>query len=139
MFVKYEEIEAITKELHTKFEHVPKQIEILQIEESLCDQEISDVLHIIELSLFNAYEGYKYSRELQITLQKRREIKNELASLRQLKQSLDSGNGMKENLVKMNKKIRDRNKVVLEKKYTPRVRSDLTERFNKCNINKLLN
>ena len=133
MYVKYEEIEAMTKELHAKFEIVPKQIEILQIEESLCDQEITDILHIIELSSFNASEGYRYSRELQITLQRRREIKNEVASLRQLKQSLDSGNSVKENLVTMSKKIRKRNRIVLSKKYTPRVRSDLMERFNTIN------
>lgn len=138
MYINFEEIEAIAKDLHSKFEYLPKQIEVLQTEESLCDQEISDLLHIIELSAFNASEGYKYSRELQITLQKRREIKNEVTSLRQLKQSLESVNGMKEKLTTLNQKIGERNKIVLSKKYTPRVRSDLIERFNKCNINKLL-
>lgn len=138
MFVNYAEIEAITKELHAKFENVPKQIRILRLEHQLCDQEISDILHCIEFSTFNAAEGYKLSRELQITLEKRREIKNELTSLCELKQTLNANDSIKERIVRINKKISKRNKVILSKKYTPRVRIDLQERFDKCYKSKVI-
>jgi len=39
------------------------------------DSEICDILHDVELTSFNASEGYKLARELQILRKKRREYK----------------------------------------------------------------
>jgi archaellum component FlaC len=42
------------------------------------DMEIQDILHAIELSNFNAYGGFKLSKELQKARQERRRIKEEM-------------------------------------------------------------
>jgi len=55
---------------------VPKRIQMINQEISLCDQEINDIHHLIELTRLNACDGYKTYRDLQITLLKRRELKD---------------------------------------------------------------
>lgn len=37
-----------------------------------CDKEVSRIYHDIETRKFNAYEGYKLSKDLQVVLQRRR-------------------------------------------------------------------
>lgn len=45
---------------------------------SRADKEISDIYHNIELTSFNAYQGYMYCKQLQTVLRNRRRIKNEI-------------------------------------------------------------
>lgn len=52
---------------------------------SRVDQMRSDVLHIIEFLNFNAVEGYKFAKMLQIISQARRKIKNRMEERDQMK------------------------------------------------------
>ncbi|MFO1442984.1 hypothetical protein KDN24_07100 [Bacillus sp. Bva_UNVM-123] len=59
--------------------------------ESEYDRKVSDIYHKIEISKFNACEGYYLSKELQDVLQKRRVIKHEGSRLRNIYKSLSLG------------------------------------------------
>ena len=50
----------------------------LMAELSRTDKEISDIYHNIELTSFNACQGYMYCKRLQGVLRNRRRIKNEI-------------------------------------------------------------
>lgn len=53
------------------------------------DQMRNDVLHIIELMNFNAVEGYKFSKMLQIILKARRKIKDRIEERQQIRSLID--------------------------------------------------
>lgn len=132
------QIEKATKELHAAMKLVPEQIKRLEIEVSLCDQETQDLLHLIELSKFHASDGYKLCRDLQITLQKRRNFKDELSSLRAVVDKTKVDRPFLQQFDILSESLEHRKINMRARTYTPRVRSDLVERFNKCNITKLL-
>ncbi|WP_080845697.1 hypothetical protein [Cytobacillus gottheilii] len=52
------------------------------------DKEINNLYHKLEVSKFNACEGYYFSKQLQGLLQKRRLVKTEMKRLRILSKSL---------------------------------------------------
>lgn len=134
MTVQVLEIELAARQLHEAMERVPSQIVRLEKEITLCQQEVSDLLHLIELSNFNASEGYRMSKELQITLERRRHCKDELESLKQLEEKLKKHRPIKDQTNMINLTIQARKQVLATRTYSPRVRSDLIERFNKCKI-----
>lgn len=138
MVTEVEQIEKATKLLQDSLNSIPVQIERLQKELMLCDQESSDLLHLIEFSSFHASEGYKLCRDLQITRQRRRTIKNELETLNQIKNKLVTHRPMEHQTQAIEKVINRRKAIIENSTYTPKVRSDLVERFNKCNKSKLL-
>lgn len=138
MVVEVEQIEMATKILQDSLNSIPLQINRLEKELTLCNQESSDLIHLIEFSNFHASEGYKLCRDLQITRKRRREIKNELETLTQIQAKLITHRPMHHQTQAIEKVISKRKETIANSKYTPRVRSDLIERFNKCHINKLL-
>lgn len=138
MIAEVTQIENATKVLQESLKNIPLQIGRIQKELQLCDQESSDLLHLIEFSSFHASEGYKLCRDLQITRQKRRKLKNELVTLEQIHEQLGVHRPMSHQTEAIEKVINKRKRTIANSKYTPKVRSDLIERFNKCNINKLL-
>lgn len=138
MVVEVEQIEMATKILQDSLSSIPVQIDRLQKELKLCDEESSDLIHLIEFSNFHASEGYKLCRDLQITRKRRRDIKNELETLTQIQAKLVTHRPMHHQTEAIERVISRRKKTIANSQYTPKVRSDLIERFNKCNINKLL-
>lgn len=54
------------------------------------DQMRNDVLHIVELMNFNAVEGYKFSKMLQVILKARRKVKDRLSEREQIKAMISS-------------------------------------------------
>lgn len=75
-----------------QLENVAKGIEddykTLSMKQSEYDSRISEIYHKIEVSNFNACEGYYYSKQLQDLLRKRRIIKDEMNRLDSLKVNL---------------------------------------------------
>lgn len=71
---------------------------------SKLDKLTSDILHKIESGTFSASEGYNYAKTLQLILQKRRKLKNELQPLTQL-QNVIEGNEMSTKINKTKIKI----------------------------------
>lgn len=138
MIVEVSQIENVAKQLQEVLGSIPQQVSRIHKEIQLCDQESSDLLHLIEFSSFHASEGYKLCRDLQITRQKRRKLKNELSTLEQISEQLGVHRPMNHQTEAIGNVIAKRKRIVANSKYTPKVRTDLTERFNKCNINKLL-
>lgn len=90
------------------------------------------------MSKFHASEGYKICRDLQITRKRRRAAKDELETLNQIVEKLKGNRPIQHNAVIVDNVIGRRTNTLESRRYTPRVRSDLVERFNKCNKSKLL-
>lgn len=70
-------IEKLSNALDT-IVNVPVRIKYLNDELALTNAKQTDLLHEIENSNFNAYEGYVKAKELQEVRMYRRELKNEL-------------------------------------------------------------
>lgn len=95
---------------------------------SYTDSQISDILHYIEFHKFSAAEGYKLCKKLQEICDRRREAKNKMQIINTMKTqscaSVLSGNATK--------RIE---KIVPDKKYTPRVFDELFKK-NQSRIRK---
>jgi len=74
-----------TEQLLDIYNKINLDIEILSKQEKKTTLYDLDMLHIIENTNFNACEGYKLAKKIQINRHKRRQIKNELDTLIQLK------------------------------------------------------
>jgi hypothetical protein len=98
---------------------------------SRVDQMRSDVLHIIEFLNFNAVEGYKFAKMLQVISQARRKIKNRLEEREQIKELIKtyeaSFKGMLEGAIKDVEKLK---KIQDNRSYRLRQLTEL-EGFNK--------
>ena len=66
----------------------PKRYDLSKEELQKIEWEIQDILHIVELSNFNASEGFKWAKELQRLRKARRALKDELESLEKVKEFL---------------------------------------------------
>lgn len=139
MTVEFKEIEFAASQLAHILNQVPDQIERLKKEIQLCDLETTDLLHLIELSSFNASDGYGLARDLQLTQQQRRKCKNELESLTSFYAKSQKSRTMKQQSDVINTLVEQRKQSLADKQYSPRVRLDLVERFRKCKKNKVLN
>lgn len=125
-------IEETINNLHEMTSEIPKRLKMIEQELSLCDLEKNDLLHLMEFNRLNAAEGARYSKELHITLNKRRELKDEYDELRSVLDNLNKSRTAKELATSIKKSKEDRVKIKSEKFYTPRVRTDLAGWF-KCN------
>ena len=76
------EMQSIADRINVEFDKLSKL-------NSQLDKEISGIYHRIEQSNFNAYEGWLFSKELQIALRKRREVKHEISRLHTLRREID--------------------------------------------------
>ena len=90
-----------------------------------CDTEISDLLHDIEFSKFNACEGYYYAKELQELRRKRREYKEYEEHLDLLRGSMNKYKWITSDLKNNIKAIRNKKDQQIHRQYTPRIRTDL--------------
>jgi len=74
--------------LRDVYVNYPKQYELSQEELKKVESEIQDILHVIELTHFNASDGYKWAKELQKLRKNRRALKDELENLDKVKEFL---------------------------------------------------
>jgi len=90
--------------------------ELLDLQSEV-DKEISDIYHYIELSNLNAYQGWLMYKMLQYRLKRRRVIKDELSIIKHLVKCNIDTQSLSE--------IQDMIKNMDNRKYTPRILSDL--------------
>lgn len=90
--------------------------ELLDLQSEV-DKEISDIYHYIELNNLNAYQGWLMYKMLQYRLKRRRVIKDELSIIKHLVKCNIDTQSLSE--------IQDIIKNMDNRKYTPRVLSDL--------------
>lgn len=138
MTVEFKEIEAASDILFEAVKKIPKQIDRLKKEIRLCDEERNDILHLIELESFNASEGYRHARELQITLLQRRKFKDELEALEKFHSKMNKNRTMNEQVDTLHYLVKERTDTLKARTYRPRVREDFNERFIQCKRSKLL-
>jgi DNA mismatch repair ATPase MutS len=98
----------------------PNIKETLYKELSRVDMEIVDIEHKIEMSNFNAYEGYKLAKEMQVARRKRREIKDTLETLESIEEHKSS--------TALHNVINAVETKQAQRTYTPRIRQDLFEK-----------
>lgn len=106
---------------------VPRRIELIRKEIELCDKEEVDLKHKIELSKCNAYEGWRLYKDFQITLQKRRELKNEIQKLNDVNARLRKKGSLENSIKDISKKIQNTNRTQSAKTYRVRVRKDFVD------------
>ena len=89
------------------------------------DSEICDILRDVELTSFNASEGYKLARELQILRKKRREYKEYEEQLDMLRGFVNKHKWIVNDLKLNIKTIEDKVEQQLHRMYSPKIRTDL--------------
>ncbi|MEK5065920.1 hypothetical protein [Cytobacillus sp. FSL R5-0596] len=112
------------REVYAEF---PKRLDGAQEELKKVDSEIQDILHVIELTNFDACKGYKWAKELQKLRKERRRLKDEIESLEPIKELLSYQKPSEKNI---NKILGDVRKIETRHKnrgYSMRVRHDLQE------------
>lgn len=120
--------ESIT-ELKNIIKNSPVYLDMLHKELSLCDREKSDIEHAIEATNFNASEGWKLSRDLQITLRRRREIKYEIDILKEIRDASKKNRSLEHQLNIVENLFLKHEDRINNATYTPRVRKDLKELY----------
>lgn len=130
--------EKATAQLQTVVSQTPSRIKKLNEIVSKADLEIMDLLHLAELETFNAAEGYFIAVQIKKARLKRREAKDEIDFLSNLKSVANNNSKFEAHAQGIQKSIVNTRDSKSKRKYQPRVRYDLIERFNKCNKSKLL-
>lgn len=95
----------------------------------LCEQEIQDLLHEIELTKFDYRQGNKLCRQLQKARQHRRQLKDKKEIMRYLREFVNNNQQMKISLYKTLTNMERVKECQGRRMYTPRVRTDLAERL----------
>lgn len=132
MTVEFKEIEILSEQLSSFYSRLPDQIERLKKEISLCDHETNDLLHLIELDHFNASDGFRHAKDLQITRKRRRECKDELEGLNEIVENLKIQRPFNHQVITIEKLIKARKEKIKMRGYQPRVRKDLKKKFKEC-------
>ena len=129
MIVDVSSIKDTVLQLENLMKSIPKQVDRINKELQLCDQEISDIMHVIELSNFHASDGYRLAKDIQITRKKRRELKDELVSLLAIQTTSKKHRPTLNQTEAITSTIKQEIGRRKDKKYTPRVRTDFAETF----------
>lgn len=132
MTVMLKEIEVLSEQLSSFYSKLPNQIERLKKEISLCDLETNDLLHLVELDNFNARDGFKHAKDLQITRKRRRECKDELEGLIEIVENLKVNRPFNHQVSAIEKLVKTRKEKIKMRGYQPRVRKDLKNKFKEC-------
>ncbi|MGL5717119.1 MAG: hypothetical protein ACRCX2_29145 [Paraclostridium sp.] len=111
------ELESVVLRIQDEFKESTKELQRLDLMKE-------DVLHHMENNNFNANQGYKYAKALQVISKERRIVKNEYVVLHSLNQRIESLNDkilkVASNTLKQHKKV----KHIYSKghdAYTPRI------------------
>lgn len=91
----------------------------------MCDTELCDIQHEIELTKFNACEGYYLAKEIQRIRKLRREWKDYEEQLNILKRFLGNHRTARNELRGLIKVIEEKKEHQIHRMYTPRIRNDL--------------
>ena len=94
-------------------------------EEKRCNEEITDLLHEVELTPFDIQKGFRISKELCEARKRRRVAKDYLYAMEGLKRFLDNYKNLPISLFKVLKDQRAIRTNYSKRLYRPRVRHDL--------------
>jgi ribonuclease BN (tRNA processing enzyme) len=123
----YQDIEQTTMLLRSIIFDTTKAYENNKISIELCEKEIIDIEHVIELTTFNASRGYALSKEIKDVRIRRRELKDQNELLSPL---VEIVNRLKSFQNDLNKAIGDIRRIKQKhenRSYKMRVRMDLQE------------
>lgn len=124
------EIEQAASNLAELSTKVPNRIAMINKEISLCDKEESDIKHKIEFGKLNAFQGWQIYKDFQITLQKRRELKDELVTLERVAERINSQKPLTAHASTLAQSIRSREQFKESRTYSVRVRKDFVNKSN---------
>lgn len=110
---------------------IPKQYKYNCERIKQLENEQTDLLHLLELTKFNARDGYKISKRLQELRQERRKIKDENEQLKHLEPILSKWQCKLSKLDGAIGAIRKAEANKTNRKYYCRVRKDLEPKINK--------
>lgn len=125
MINSFNDIEQMATHLRYILQEAPKRLQANLEEVTTCDKEIRDIEHVLELTIFNAAEGFNYSRDIQKARRRRRELKDEIELLSPLVEAIKN---LKVNQNELNKSLGEIRKVKQSherRTYRMRVRTDL--------------
>lgn len=103
-----------------KAETILSRREELSEKLSRADKEISDLQHYIEMKNLNACNGYKIYKKLQMVLVQRREVKDEMLMLSIISECKMEPESISTTIARI--------KGLSDRKYTPRILTDLFEK-----------
>ena len=129
--------QTATSQLRAVVEETPVRLKQLHEVVSKADMEVQDLLHLAELETFNAAEGYFIANQIKKAREKRRKAKDEIDMLQSISKVINQNSKFAPHVTGIQNSIKQIETVKTKRTYTARVRTDLSERFNKCNINKL--
>lgn len=126
----FEDVEQTAIMIRDAIRDIPKRVHSNNVDVDQIHKETQDLLHLLELTSFNASEGYNISRQLKDIRQERRRIKNENEMIEPLANVLKK---FKNNLQELDKVVGDIRNVksrLNQRRYHPRIRTDLKDKFD---------
>lgn len=124
------DVEAFAISIRDTIKDFPKLLEENSENLKKVQGEINDLLHLLEMTKFNAYEGYKTAADLQVLLAERRKIKDQYEQLKHLKPVFNQwSNGLKKADTAI-AEIQNQKNVIEHRSYQCRVRKDLENKIN---------
>lgn len=130
----YEDIEQTIMMFRSVIFDTPKVYENNKISIELCEKEIIDIEHVIELTAFNASRGYALAKEIKDARIRRRELKDQNELLGPLVEVVQRMRSFQNDL---NKAVGDARRIKqkqLNRSYKMRVRQDLQEEVQECQV-----
>lgn len=120
-------VEELVNSLHCIFTDLPKHYEANKREISDLEGEQQDLLHIIELTNFDACKGFKYSKELQRVRKRRRELKDENELLENLYKFANDNTKLRNSVNTVKHKYKETLNVHANRSYRFRTREDVND------------
>lgn len=115
----------IVNNIVSSYEELQNEIQENRIKLSNTDKEICDILHEIELTSFNACEGWKMAKEIQRLRQERRIFKDNEENFTLINSSIGHLKRSVSSFKKELKRVELKQEENIHRKYTPRIRTDL--------------
>lgn len=128
----YQDIEQTTMLLRSIIFDLPKAYEGNKLTIELCEKEIIDIEHVIELTTFNASRGYSLAKDIKEVRIRRRELKDQNELLSPLVEVVQRMRGFQNDLNKAIGDIRRIKQKHENRSYKMRVREDLQEEVQTC-------
>lgn len=122
---------SATEQLQQVVSQTPQRIKKLNELIQRADWEEQDILHLAELENFNAFQGYSIAEQIKKVRNKRRKYKDELEALNSLHRVANNNSKLESHVSLLSKSIKEDHEKKEKRKYNVRVRTDLTERFDR--------
>jgi hypothetical protein len=130
----YEDVEQTVTMLRSIIFDTPKVYENNKVSIEMCEKEIIDIEHVLELTNFNASRGYTLAKEIKDVRIRRRELKDQNELLGPLVEVVQRMRTFQNDLNKAVGDIRRIKQKQLNRTYKMRVRQDLQEEVKECQV-----